>query len=84
MKRSECIDTIELAQRPPAGPRALVRLWLGWLASGLQRLPDQWLMWLERARQRRQLGQLDQRMLRDVGVSQSALFSETRKWFWQP
>jgi uncharacterized protein YjiS (DUF1127 family) len=40
-------------------------------------------MGLERSRQRRDLARLDDRMLRDVGVSRSAAFAETRKWFWQ-
>jgi Domain of unknown function (DUF1127) len=74
MKQAHCIDTIQLARRPPAF--GLV----GWM----RRLPDQVLMGLERSRQRRQLGELDRRMLRDIGVSPSAAFSETRKWFWQP
>jgi uncharacterized protein YjiS (DUF1127 family) len=84
MKSSGCMDTLGWAPRLPAAPPALGRLWLGWLASRLRRLPDQVLMGLERSRQRRQLGQLDQRMLRDIGVSRSAAFAETRKWFWQP
>lgn len=39
--------------------------------------------WQERARQRRQLAALDDRMLRDIGVSTSDVEHETRKWFWQ-
>ena len=74
MKQAHCIDTIQLARRPAAF--GLV----GWM----RRLPDQVLMGLERARQRRQLARLDARMLRDIGVSRSAAFGETRKWFWQP
>jgi uncharacterized protein YjiS (DUF1127 family) len=74
MKQSDCIDTIGLARRPPA---------FG-LVDWLRRLPDQVLMGLERSRQRRQLARLDARMLRDIGVSRSAAFGETRKWFWQP
>jgi uncharacterized protein YjiS (DUF1127 family) len=68
----------------PAGPPTLGRLWLGWLASRLRHLPDQLLVWLDRSRQRRVLGAMDDRMLRDIGVSRSAAFAETRKWFWQP
>jgi uncharacterized protein YjiS (DUF1127 family) len=68
----------------PAGPPALGGLWLAWLASRLRHLPDQLLMWLERSRQRRVLGAMDDRMLRDIGVSRGAAFAETRKWFWQP
>ena len=71
MKACNWTHTIELAPRPMVG-----RL--------LQRVSDGWLMWLERARQRRKLGELDERMLRDIGVSPGAAFGETRKWFWQP
>jgi uncharacterized protein YjiS (DUF1127 family) len=68
----------------PVEPPALGRLWLGWLARRLRHLPDQLLVWLDRSRQRRVLGAMDDRMLRDIGVSRSAAFAETRKWFWQP
>ena len=67
-----------------AGSPPLGRLWRAWLASRLQRLPFQLPVWLERSRQRRDLGALDERMLRDIGVSRGAAFAETRKWFWQP
>ena len=46
--------------------------------------PTRLLVWLERSRQRRDLGAMDDRMLRDIGVSRSAAFAETQKWFWQP
>ncbi len=72
MKPLNWTHTIQLTPRPPTVGRLL------------QRASDGWLMWLERARQRRKLGELDQRMLRDIGVSPSAAFGETRKWFWQP
>ena len=84
MKQHDCIDTIGHAPRLPVGPPALGRLWLAWLASRLQRLPDPLLAGLERSRQRRDLGQMDERMLRDIGVSRSAAWAETQKWFWQP
>ena len=84
MRQHDCTDTIGQVPRMPAGPQALGRLWLGWLASRLRHLPDQLLVWLDRSRQRRVLGAMDDRMLRDIGVSRSAAFAETRKWFWQP
>jgi uncharacterized protein YjiS (DUF1127 family) len=84
MTQHDCADTIGQAPRMPVEPPALGRLWLAWLASWLRRLPDQLLMWLERSRQRRDLGALDDRMLRDIGVSRGVAFAETRKWFWQP
>jgi uncharacterized protein YjiS (DUF1127 family) len=84
MKQHDCIDTIGHAPRLPAAPPTLGGLWLAWLASRLRRLSDQLLAGLERSRQRRDLGQMDDRMLRDIGVSRSAAWTETQKWFWQP
>ncbi len=40
-------------------------------------------VWQERAKQRRQLAALSDRMLRDIGVSASDVEGEIRKWFWQ-
>jgi uncharacterized protein YjiS (DUF1127 family) len=42
------------------------------------------LTWLERARQRRQLGQLSDHMLKDIGLSRSDVEIETAKPFWRP
>jgi uncharacterized protein YjiS (DUF1127 family) len=84
MGQRDCIDTIDRAPRMPAAPSTLGRLWLAWLAGRLRRLPDQLLVWLERSRQRRRLGEMDDRMLRDIGVARAAAWAETRKWFWQP
>lgn len=41
------------------------------------------LTWQERARQRRQLAELDPRILRDIGISRSDAEREYRKKFWQ-
>jgi uncharacterized protein YjiS (DUF1127 family) len=40
--------------------------------------------WLERARQRRRLGQLSDHMLKDIGLSRADVESETAKPFWRP
>ncbi|MDJ0948099.1 MAG: DUF1127 domain-containing protein [Alphaproteobacteria bacterium] len=43
-----------------------------------------WLFaWAERARQRRQLGALDGRMLADIGVDRASAQIEVAKPFWQ-
>jgi uncharacterized protein YjiS (DUF1127 family) len=41
------------------------------------------VLWRERARGRRLLQQLDDRMLRDVGMSRSDVERESAKFFWQ-
>jgi uncharacterized protein YjiS (DUF1127 family) len=84
MRQPNCADTIGQIPHLPVEPPALGRLWLAWLTGLLRRLADQPLVWLERSGQRRQLGAMDERMLRDIGISRSAAFVETRKWFWQP
>jgi uncharacterized protein YjiS (DUF1127 family) len=38
--------------------------------------------WLQRARQRRQLGQLEDWQLRDIGITREAVANEARKPFW--
>lgn len=39
---------------------------------------------LERARQRRALARLDDRLLRDLGLPPHLMQRELSKWFWQP
>jgi uncharacterized protein YjiS (DUF1127 family) len=48
----------------------------------LQSLTDVVLLWQERARQRHMLASLDERMLRDVGLSRAEVSAETMKPFW--
>ena len=40
--------------------------------------------WQARARSRRLLAELDEHMLRDIGVDPARVWQETGKWFWQP
>jgi uncharacterized protein YjiS (DUF1127 family) len=39
-------------------------------------------MWLERSRQRRALAELDERLLRDIGVTSAQASREAAKPFW--
>lgn len=47
------------------------------------RLFDQAFTWFERARQRRHLGQLDDRLLRDIGLSRAEVEHEMTLPFWR-
>ncbi len=55
--------------------------------SGLGHLPmriSQTLnMWYDRARQRRHLAMLDDRLLRDIGVDRATVMEEVSKPFWR-
>jgi uncharacterized protein YjiS (DUF1127 family) len=42
------------------------------------------LLWRERSRQRRHLGELSDHMLRDIGLSRADVWSECTKPFWRP
>lgn len=42
------------------------------------------LLWWHRHRTRRQLAEMEARMLKDIGVSRMDAREEARKWFWQP
>ena len=46
------------------------------------RLFDQLIEWLDRARQRRHLGELDDRLLRDIGLSRAEVENEVSRPFW--
>jgi uncharacterized protein YjiS (DUF1127 family) len=41
------------------------------------------LTWIKRTRQRRQLGQLSDHMLKDIGLSRADVEAETAKPFWR-
>lgn len=52
-------------------------------ADGLVILVETLLAWQDRANQRRQLAELDDRALADIGVSRGAARAEADKPFWQ-
>ena len=54
----------------------------GWVRPML-RAVELLQLWRERARQRRQLQCLNDRMLRDIGLTRADVFAEASKPFWQ-
>jgi uncharacterized protein YjiS (DUF1127 family) len=48
----------------------------------VKRAVDAVLTWHERARERRQLMELSDHMLRDIGISRAEAFGEAEKPFW--
>jgi uncharacterized protein YjiS (DUF1127 family) len=51
-----------------------------WMAGGSAIIRG----WVARSRQRQALGALDDRLLRDIGVSRQQALGEAAKWFWRP
>lgn len=47
------------------------------------RLSDLVITWFDRSRQRQHLAELDDRMLRDVGLSRAEVDNEVSQRFWQ-
>jgi uncharacterized protein YjiS (DUF1127 family) len=85
MSSADCTPTIQPHHSRPKAAYAIALPWFAarrlawWLAHGADRA----LLWAERARQRRQLAELDDYMLRDIGLSRADVASELRKSFWQ-
>jgi len=49
----------------------------------LAQLRELFGLWIQRARERAELAQCDERDLKDMGVSRSAALAEIRKPFWK-
>jgi uncharacterized protein YjiS (DUF1127 family) len=63
----------------------LVALWVGELfAAFVWHTATAVVTWQARIRERQKLASLDDRMLRDIGLSRADVHAETRKPFWQP
>jgi uncharacterized protein YjiS (DUF1127 family) len=56
---------------------------IGDLAARLRRLAHLLLVWRERARQRRQLRNLGDHKLRDLGLTRADVLAESSKPFWR-
>ncbi len=79
MNKSQCYDLPQPAHLNSGG--------LGETFAGLLRLPstilDTLLFWQDRAAQRSRLNTLDDRMLKDIGVSRAEAVREAAIPFWR-
>jgi uncharacterized protein YjiS (DUF1127 family) len=55
----------------------------GWLSECAGRMARTGLTWLGRARQRRALSELNDQMLRDIGLTRADAWAESEKPFWR-
>ena len=85
MDTHDCTHT--MSSRTHAGMALLLALaWyvLRRLGHGAGRAAEGGLIWLERARQRRQLAELSDHLLRDIGLTRADAWAESDKPFWRP
>lgn len=79
---------VTISSRPPSLSGSLA----GFRRNRVRRRPRLLLLaavellmqWQERAEQRQALAELDDRLLRDIGLDRGAARQEARKPFWQP
>jgi len=70
-------------QHSPAETLEVLRAGRDFAANAVGAAFDTLFAWAERARQRRALGRLDDRLLADIGVSPSEAAAEVAKPFWR-
>ena len=85
MNRHNCIDTISDAGLSSSLPLS----WQSWLSDGknlfvleLAHAMAQLRVWKQRVQARRQLAEMDERLLRDIGLSAEQALREAGKPFW--
>ncbi|MBX6320526.1 MAG: DUF1127 domain-containing protein [Rhodospirillaceae bacterium] len=71
------------AARDAGGAPATAGAILGRLDRAIDRLVERLFVWQRRIADRRALESLDDRMLRDIGLSRADVFVESRKPFWR-
>jgi uncharacterized protein YjiS (DUF1127 family) len=84
MEPQNCTHTMNpRAQTALALVLALAWFALRRLGHGAAQVTEGGLIWLERARQRRQLAELSDHMLRDIGLTRADAWAESEKPFWR-
>ncbi len=68
---------------PPAAPPSAQPSALAAFARRVRRLAALCALWQRRHTQRRELGELDDRLLRDIGITREQAWREAGKPFWR-
>jgi uncharacterized protein YjiS (DUF1127 family) len=85
MSGQDCTHTIAPRAQPASALALAVAGFAGRrIARAAARVAELGLTWFERSRQRRQLAELSDHMLRDIGLSRAEIWAETDKPFWRP
>ena len=84
MKEPDCSHTILRRATPLVLGSALAGLALRRCGRACEGIAEIGLQWIDRGRQRRQLAELSDHMLRDIGVTRADAWAEADKPFWRP
>jgi uncharacterized protein YjiS (DUF1127 family) len=79
MSQVDCTHSIRSEPRS-----SILELWAQWFGYGIVQAVAVGSVWLDRSRQRRQLAQLSDHMLRDIGLTRVDAWAEAEKPFWRP
>jgi uncharacterized protein YjiS (DUF1127 family) len=79
IQKSRALSGLRTATRPTPG----LDISLKGLSGLIVKATDTVLDWQERARQRHRLGEMDDHLLRDIGLSRADLEHEAAKPFWR-
>jgi uncharacterized protein YjiS (DUF1127 family) len=77
---STLLNLTDLRRRIRYRPRVDIHQsssWLGWTAP-----LNKWLRWSERSRQRADLRDLDEHLLKDIGITRQQALDEANRPFW--
>jgi uncharacterized protein YjiS (DUF1127 family) len=77
---TECQDTVAVRA---VGPAVSARDPSASVLKAFRSMVDRAIEWRDRARGRRLLMEMDERSLKDIGISRSDAFQESRKPFWR-
>jgi uncharacterized protein YjiS (DUF1127 family) len=80
MRQENCIDTIA----PPHSPRLTDRHFGPVIVTVVRAVMDTLVRWQERSNMRKHLSEMDDRMLKDIGISSAQVRWEAAKPFWRP
>jgi uncharacterized protein YjiS (DUF1127 family) len=84
MNEPHCTHTIASRATPLASVLAITWLALRRCGPTCERIAEIGLRWIDRASQRRQLAELSDHMLRDIGLTRADAWAEAAKPFWRP
>ena len=80
IQKTRALSGLRTAARPPPRP---LDISLKGLSALIVNATDTVLDWQDRARQRHRLGEMDDHLLRDIGLSRADLEHEVAKPFWR-